>query len=272
MGLKHTVFASLNRDPLRPLLGLAASALATVEGDRGWVTYDASSRSWKKRTRGGTALMQYPRGMSVERCAEVTDDVFLPHYKISAGDIVVDIGAGIGTETLPFSKMVGESGKVVAVEAHPATFATLERLCLLNDVRNVELVHAAVMDSDHQPVMISDLPPELNYENRIGDGGIQVSSATLNGLVSKLKLDRIDFLKMNIEGAETAALRGANDALDLVRNAAIGCHDFLADETGDESYRTKDEVRALLTDAGFNVIPRDRDPRPWAADYLFANR
>jgi hypothetical protein len=56
MGLKHTVFASLNRDPLRPLLGLAASALAAAEGDRGWVTYDASSRNWKKRTRGGTAL------------------------------------------------------------------------------------------------------------------------------------------------------------------------------------------------------------------------
>jgi FkbM family methyltransferase len=271
MGLKHTVFTSLNRDPLRPLLGLAASALASVEGDRGWDTYDASSRSWKKRTRGGTALMTYPRGMSVERCAEFTDDVFLPHYKISVGDIVVDIGAGIGTEALPFSKMVGESGKVVAVEAHPATFATLERLCRLNGVRNVELIHAAVMDSD-QSVMISDLPPEINYENRIGAGGIQVPGATFKDLVSKLKLDRIDFLKMNIEGAETAALRGAADALDLVRNAAIGCHDFLADETGDESYRTKDEVHALLTDAGFNVIPRDSDPRPWAADYLFAYR
>jgi FkbM family methyltransferase len=272
MGLKHTVFASLNRDPLRPLLGLAASALAVVEDDRGWVTYDASSRNWKKRSRGGTALMPYPRGMSVERCAEFTNDVFLPHYQISPGDIVFDIGAGVGTETLPFSKMVGESGRVVAVEAHPATFATLERLCRLNDVRNVEIIHAAVMDSDHQPVMISDLPPELNYENRIGAGGIEVPSVTIKGLVSTLRLDRIDFLKMNIEGAETAALRGAGEALDLIRNAAIGCHDFLAEETGDETYRTKDEVRALLTDAGFNVIPRDGDQRPWAADYLFVNR
>jgi FkbM family methyltransferase len=264
-------YEKLNRRPLRRLMGFAGTAVATAQGERAWITYDSASRLWLKRTRGGAMLMPYPRGMGAEQCAAFTREMFLRHYTVGPGDVILDIGAGVGTETLPFSNMVGHTGKVVAVEAHPATFASLERMCRMNGVSNVELVHAAVMDSE-RPVTISDVPAELSHENRICRDGIQVPAVTLTGLVSKLKLDHIDFLKMNIEGAEVAALRGARDMLHTVSNAAIGCHDFLADETGDESYRTKDVVHALLVEAGFKVIPRGPDPRPWAADYLFASR
>ena len=209
--------------------------------------------------------------MSAEQWAEFTRDVFMYRYTVGPGDVVLDIGAGIGTEVLAFSSMVGHSGEVVAVEAHPATFATLERLCQLNRVGNVELIRAAAMDSD-RPVTISNLPAERRDANRIITEGIEVPAVTISDLVCKFKLDRIDFLKMNIEGAEIAALRGARDVLPIVRNAAIACHDFLADKTGDESYRTKDAVHALLVEAGFNVTGRHEDPRPWAADYLFASR
>jgi hypothetical protein len=77
---------------------------------------------------------------------------------------------------------------------------------------------------------------------------------------------------MNIEGAELVALRGLGAELKNVRNVVIGCHDFLADETGDESYRTKEDVRALLLAAGFVVVGRENDPRPWARDYLYGWR
>ncbi|MGB0436586.1 MAG: hypothetical protein ACPGIJ_06385, partial [Mycobacterium sp.] len=60
--------------------------------------------------------------------------------------------------------------------------------------------------------------------------------------------------------------------LPIVGHAAIGCHDFLADETGDESYRTMDAVHDLLVDADFTVTRNAEDPRPWAAHYLFASR
>ncbi|OBI72376.1 hypothetical protein A5663_08075 [Mycobacterium sp. E740] len=209
--------------------------------------------------------------MGIEESEAFTRDVFLPHYTVKPGDVVLDIGAGIGSETLPFARWVGPSGNVVAVEAHPATFATLQRTCQLNGVTNVKLVHAAVMDSD-RPVMISDLPTEVSYENRIGSDGVEVPALTLTDLVGKYGLERIDFLKMNIEGAELPALQGGSEVLPLVRHAAIGCHDFLAEETGDGSYRTKDAVYELLVDAGFTVRRRDDDPRPWASDYLFATR
>jgi FkbM family methyltransferase len=271
MSLRQAAYNTLNRGFGRRLIGLAATAVETAQRKPSWITYDSSSGLWLKRTRGGATLVPRPRDMTAEQWAEITRDVFMHRYTVGPGDVVLDIGAGIGTEVLVFSSMVGHSGEVVAVEAHPATFATLERLCQLNRVGNVELIQAAVMDSD-RPVTISDLPAERSIENRIVADGIEVPAVTIRHLVCKFKLDRIDFLKMNIEGAEVAALRGARDVLPIVRNAAIGCHDFLADETGDESFRTKEAVHALLVEAGFNVTGRDEDPRPWAADYLFASR
>ncbi|MCH9729083.1 MAG: FkbM family methyltransferase [Actinomycetia bacterium] len=271
MSFKHTAFGAINRRPTRRMIGLAASAVATLEGGRARITYDSPSGGWWKRTRGGVTLMPYPHGMGIEQCADFTRDVFLRAYTVGPGDVVLDIGAGTGTETLPFSGMVGSSGKVVAVEAHPATFDMLQRACRLNDLRNVELVHAAVMDSD-QPVMISDLRESFCQENRIGSEGIPVPAVTISDLVAQFELKRIDFLKMNIEGAEVGALRGALDVLPIVEHAAIGCHDFLADETGDDSYRTLDVVNSLLVEAGFTVTRHAEDPRPWAAYYLFAAR
>lgn len=216
--------------------------------------------------------MHDPRGMGVEQCHEYSTDLFLPYHTIHPGDVVFDIGAGVGEATLLFSKMVGPAGKVVAVEAHPRTFAMLDRVCQLNSLRNVELIHAAVMDSN-QPVMISDTQGTEGYlMNRVGVQGIQTPSVTLSDLVTELQLTHIDFLKTNIEGAEVAALQGARDVLPIVRHAAIGCHDFLADQTGDESYRTKDTVNTLLVEAGFTVASRAGDPCRWAADYLYASR
>ena len=144
--------------------------------------------------------MPYPYGMSVEQCLSFATDVFLRDYMIRPGDVVLDIGAGIGTEALPFAHLAGDAGKVISVEAHPATFAMLERVCRLNDLKNVELVQAAVMDSD-EPVMISDMREGFCQENRVGDpGGIEVPGVTIADLVAKFNLDRIDFIKMNIEG------------------------------------------------------------------------
>ncbi|MGY4711963.1 FkbM family methyltransferase [Mycolicibacterium sp. CBM1] len=272
MSLKKSVYKTVNHGSTRWLIALVASAAATARnGQRATVAYDPRTGGWLQRTSGGTTLMPYPSGMSAEQCSEFAKDVFLQQYSIQPGDIVFDIGAGVGTEALPFSRMVGTAGRVVAVEAHPATFTKLERVCRLNGLDNVEPVHAAVMDSD-EPVTISDLDDGDYIENKIGGHGVQVPAVTIPDLLDTFKLDRIDFLKMNIEGAEVPALRGARDVLGLVRHAAIGCHDFMADQTGDESYRTKELVRDMLVAAGFTVASRAGDPRPWAADYLFASR
>lgn len=269
--MKNTVAEVLDRPSRRWMLGFARTVVANARGERVWITYDRSIGGWSKRTRGGIMLMDDPIEMNAEQCDAFARDVFLLDYALKPGDVVLDVGAGFGTEALPFSKMVGDSGRVIAVEAFPSTFRILQRVCELNDLRNVTLVHAAVMDTN-EPVTMSDVGADSYLENKIGAGGVEVRAVTIPDLIAQLKLDRVDFLKMNIEGAEAPALLGAKEVLGIVRHAAIGCHDFLADEKGDDSYRTKETVRALLEDAGFTIKVRDEDPRPWAAHYLYASR
>jgi hypothetical protein len=111
------------------------------------------------------------------------------------------------------------------------------------------------------------------YRNKlVGDAdGTPVQAVTLASFVHDQAIDRVDFLAMNIEGAEVAALRGMAPVADCVRNVAIACHDFLADETGDEGMRTKADVRSLLREYGFEVRERADGPG-WLRDFVYGVR
>jgi FkbM family methyltransferase len=236
------------------------------------VHWDEASNGWIHDASGaGILVLAEPRGPGVRGHDQLAREVFLHRFNPEVGHVILDIGAGVGTEVVTFARMVGETGRVIAFEAHPATCALLRRTVQLNGLSQVEVVQAAVMDSEI-PVTMSDLGPTLTHVNRVGGQGVSVQAVTLQRVLHDHGIGQVDFIKMNIEGAELAALRGLGDELTKVRHVAIGCHDFLADETGDESYRTKEEVRALLLAAGFAVVGRDYDPRPWARDYIYGWR
>ena len=74
-------------------------------------------------------------------------------------------------------------------------------------------------------------------------------------------IERIDFLKMNIEGAERLALPGCRRALDRTRSVSIAAHDFRASRGEGEAFRTLAFVREFLTERGFKLTTRDRDSR-----------
>src|SRR5215510_4301634 len=56
-------------------------------------------------------------------------DFWFGHYEPKAGHVILDVGAGRGEDVLPFSQKVGTTGKIVAIEAHAATYNHLIRLC-----------------------------------------------------------------------------------------------------------------------------------------------
>jgi hypothetical protein len=99
---------------------------------------------------------------------------------------------------------------------------------------------------------------------------VEVETTTIDDVFRELGLDRVDFAKFNIEGAELMALWGGAASLPHIRHLCISCHDFQADEgrAGDD-VRTLDAVRDLLEARGFSVSRLD-DPRPWAGHYLYA--
>jgi FkbM family methyltransferase len=195
-------------------------------------------------------------------------EIFLHAYMPREGDIIVDAGAGHGTEVLTFSRLVGQSGKVIAVEAHPEAVNELRKLCDREELGNVELVHAALAATSGV-TRISDLEePVFNSTVTVMNNGISVPATTLDEVLRGLGIADIDLLKMNIEGAEVEALEGFTQGIRRTRHVCIACHDFLADRDGAEQMRTRESVRGLLERAGFNVTSQSHE-LPWIADYLY---
>jgi FkbM family methyltransferase len=187
-------------------------------------------------------------------------ELFLFEYEPRRGDVVFDVGAGTGAETLVFSRRVGADGRVVAIEAHPRTFERLVHLCEANALLNVTTLQVLVGDFDGD-ASISDDPNHL-LNTRANDG-IRVAARRLDSIARELAIDSIDLLKMNIEGAEVDALRGLGSLLQRTRHAVISCHDFLG-------VPTKAAVCAFLREHGFELTTRDNAPEPWTRDYVYA--
>jgi FkbM family methyltransferase len=203
---------------------------------------------------------------------EQARDIFLQEYTPAAGDVVVDVGAGMGWELNLFSRLVGESGRVLAIEADPDTFRWLERRRALNRLANVTALHAAVADRPGE-VLISSEGDHETHRLVAGGPGHRVPALTLADLAAEQGISRIDFLKMNIEGAERLALAGMAPIAGSVRNLAVSCHDYMADRGGDDSMRTCAFVRDFLVGHGFEVRERRADDqRDFARSYLYARR
>lgn len=195
--------------------------------------------------------------------------MFLFEYTPRAGDTVFDVGAGVGAETLLFSRLVGPSGRVVSLEAHPRTFERLARLCEVNRLANVIPLQVAAADADGT-LAISDL--EHYLQNALVEaeaGGIEVPARRIDSIAQGRGITSIDLLKMNIEGAERLAIAGLEGIIASTRHVCISCHDFLANDGGPEPIRTKALVRDFLVDHGFRVTSRDDAPDPWTRDYLY---
>ncbi len=126
-------------------------------------------------------------------------DLLWSKYRPKPGDTVVDVGAGHGGETFFLPSMVGEHGKVVAVEAAAGAVRAPAGAGQDQWVRNVEAVHVRLGAPSH--VTISD--DEANWlagNNRSSDG-VEVAATTFDDLCAERGITRVDWVKMNIEGA-----------------------------------------------------------------------
>lgn len=188
-------------------------------------------------------------------------------YKPTAGDTIIDIGAGNGSDLPTFSRAVGASGLVVAIEAHPATYAW-------NGLANVRPIEAAAADRPGTLFIDSNEDHAANSVKQAGGAdarGTPVCAHTVDELLSGIS--KIDFLKMNIEGAERLAMVGMPASLKRSRAVCIACHDFLArDGAVGRWYRTRAEVIETLTQAGFSIVERRSDPRPYVRDHIHGFR
>jgi len=204
-----------------------------------------------------------------ESIEQRVERLWFRHYRPAARDVIFDAGAGIGEDTIILSRSVTPSGRVIAIEPHPRIFRCLEKTVRLSGLTNVGMLPCAVHSSDGE-VRMSD--GEFYAASTVLDAtaGERVSARSLDSLFDELGLDRVDFLKMNIEGAEADAFAGMGRHRRDVRNIAVSCHDFLAERGGSAKFRTRSRVVALLEQWGFRILPSLDATEDWARDYVYA--
>ena len=131
--------------------------------------------------------------------------------RIRPGDVVFDIGANVGFFTLLASKLAGPTGHVYAFEPFPRNLYYLERHVRMNDVRNV-VVQSLAITATTGAARFGD--GENASQTRLSDAGeLQVQTASLDDLIANGIVRTPAFIKMDIEGAESEALRGASALL-----------------------------------------------------------
>lgn len=180
---------------------------------------------------------------------------FLSNF-LKPGMTFVDVGANVGEVTMLAAHLVGNQGKVYAVEVSPNTLPRLRRNLALNELANVEIVEAAICDRD-DPVSFylgkgmdsgsSSISQPHDYFGEM----LTVPGMRLDTLASSRSLHRIDCIKMDIEGAEMAALRGCERLLAGPYPPVVifEYHRDVASRMG----WTLDEASGLLRNYGYTV-------------------
>ena len=258
----------LDRPGGRSLLAVVESGVQSAGAKRP-VSVWPEPPGWKIATGGRSIVWPTLDRPDLVAMAAETRDVCFYAYEPRPGDVVVDIGAGVGEEMQLFSAAVGPTGRVIAVEAHPFTYALLVENVARWGLSNVTTVQAAITD---QPGTVTLTDDGANVGNRVADEGVAVPATTIDALVVDQGLDRVDLLKMNIEGAETAAIAGMRSSADRIVHVCVSCHDFLVPLGGPPELATSADVRPALLAAGFDLRDRPDDERPWVRYYLYGQR
>jgi FkbM family methyltransferase len=142
--------------------------------------------------------------------------------RITPGDVVLDCGANVGTYTQ--QALSRGAAHVVAVEPEPRVLECLRRnLAAEIAAGKVTVVAKGVWDREQALELAVDdgslassvVDAVEHLQHRVGK--VTVELVTIDKLVADLRLDRVDLIKMNIEGAERQALAGAQGTLQRFR-------------------------------------------------------
>ena len=160
-------------------------------------------------------------------------DIIEHNFTPKESDIVIDVGAHIGPYTLIASKCVGLNGKVVAIEADPENFNILNRNIQLNKLTNViALNYAAYSKEDKIKLYLLSKGEESSYTKYntvMTDRAhnekkfVEVKANTLDYLLqsSGIKHEDVNWIKIDVEGAEYDVLKGAKNILSKSSNISL---------------------------------------------------
>lgn len=203
----------------------------------------------------GNIIVSAPQGyalslMAWEICRfRVYEDIF----NVLPSTTVLDVGASIGIFTIHAATQVGTDGLVIAVEPDPQSFDSLAKNLSANNIRNVLAIQRGAWNS------FGVLPLTL-HPTLIGIGNtfmksfassksICVEVAPLSSILSDYNITYLDFVKIDVEGAEMQVLEGLQEYLPFTNKLAIAAY---------HKEDNPDRIINFLMQFGFTVIRKKR--------------
>jgi FkbM family methyltransferase len=149
-----------------------------------------------------------------------------PKIAAKTGDIVIDAGSCYGDTALYFATKVGPTGKVVGFEFIPENLDILRENLALNPKysSSIEIIERPVWESSEKILyMMNNGPGSQVSERPLFHGAAEIRTISIDDAVRDKKLPRVDFIKMDIEGSELSALKGALGTLERFRPSLAIC-------------------------------------------------
>jgi len=171
------------------------------------------------------------------------------YFNISEGTFI-DIGANIGKFSIIMGKKLDDKGKVLAIEPHPKNFKILQKNIELNNLKNVTTLNLACSNKKGNLQLFLDEDGTGGHstikskKTKAGNNKIWVKAETLDSIIKKEKIKKVNLIKIDVEGAEANVLRGAIKTLNKSRPKIIF-------EAWDEQYLKK--VKKILNKFNYKI-------------------
>jgi FkbM family methyltransferase len=186
--------------------------------------------------------------------------------RLGAGDTFIDVGANIGYFAVLGSRLVGPTGRVVAIEASPTFHDRVLQHIGLNGCDNVRAVNAAVSDSHKKLTFVLASSNNMGANSIVpydgpAESSFEMEARPLPEVLDADELARARVIKIDVEGAEGGVIRGLAPALGQLRpdvEIAVEVTPERMSQLGDSI----DELMETMAQHGFRTYRLPTDYRP----------
>jgi len=176
-------------------------------------------------------------------------------FLLSEGMTVFDVGANVGLYALLAASRVGIRGQVHAFEPAPDNFLSLEENVRRNHFTNVTVNHAAVSDACTSARLYLSPPGNCGKHSMFPTNkqrdSIEVPCVSIKTYMKKKKLQKVDLLKIDVEGAEMLVLNGTAQLLSSPCSPIVFCE--VSDELAAPFGYSSRDAKGLLRSHGYKI-------------------
>lgn len=175
---------------------------------------------------------------------EVTN-LYLEYSKAAEGDVIFDIGAFSGTQTVYWSRMVGPTGKVVCFEPDKKSYSILCKNLNHHNCKNVTALEIGVYDRDGELSFSGG--GEMGAKIIENGSGNSIKVNKLETIFKQMGLEKLDFIKMDIEGSEIEVLKSSKEFLQKYKPS------FIIEPHYKNGKLNKDEIISIFDTIGYKT-------------------